>query len=536
MSSLTPEEEALLSQQVDPDVAGGTEYQYDTEYQRLILGMLLNDRTFLQQSMGLVQPSYFSNDVHKTISKILFKYFETYKNRPSRIILNQEIENIIHEKPPEVKLRYRGELNTVCDNYIPAIEERDYLRDKIVDFAKEQAVKQALFKTLDIFKNERNNPDRWPQITNLFMDALAVDRNFDVGELYFEGVEERYMRVMASRAKGDLFTTGLHSIDNALSGGGLLRGEIGAWTGISGTGKSLMLTAAAVSNLRKEKRVLYVTLEMDQDRTAERFDAQFADPANLHNVGINNLYENKDIVVQALTDYVKDKEDSRLLVIKHFPSGSMDMSTLRAYFSQLQLYGFQPDLLVLDYVGEIKDDRTVATWESRQRFVRDLRGFASEEHVCVLTALQVDKKAKETVRSGQLIDDDNLADSYGQIRPLDALWSVNQTVTEKLAGVARVRVIKHRSGESQFIVYLDFDKRQLRYSEITQEEYERRKKDASLRQDIEAKGAAADEIVRGNAGKKGKKKDVKAPEDVTEAGQQLHLGEDDNKPVDAPGM
>ena len=141
----------------------------------------------------------------------------------------------------------------------------------------------------------------------------------------------------------------------------------------------------------------------------------------------------------------------------------------------MQLYGFQPDLLVLDYVGEIKDDRTVATWESRQRFVRDLRGFASEEHVCVLTALQVDKKAKETVRSGQLIDDDNLADAKGQTRPLDALWTLNQRKIEYEAKVARGFVSKHRFGESRFEFCMEMDReRTLELREISKAEYERR--------------------------------------------------------------
>jgi hypothetical protein len=217
-----------------------------------------------------------------------------------------------------------------------------------------------------------------------------------------------------------------------------------------------------------------------------------------------------------LKDFIKDEEDRRLLIIKQFPSRAMDIPTFRAYFSQCQLHGFQPDLVIIDYVGEMKDYPGMATWESRQRIVGDLRGFAVEEGVCLLTALQPDKKAKEAVRQGLLIEDDNLADSYGQIRPLDAFWSVNITAEEKDAGIARAKVVKHRSGESGYIVYLNFNKHQLKFTEISRDEYERRKKEVKLHRDLTAQEAALEEAMRqGKYKKKGKKPQVvEDPADV----------------------
>jgi len=529
MSTLTPEEEAILSQQMDPDAQNAAQYQWDEEYQRLILGMLVNDRIFLVQSQGLVKPQYFKNEVHKLISKIVFNYFETYKQRPTRIFLQQEIEDVIKEKPPAVKVHYRQQLNTIFDNYIPGIEHRDYLRDKIVAFAKEQEALRAFYDCVELLK-KRDDPTRFSQMYARLEDAMKVDRRFDIGEEYFQTFEQRYVRVMAARAKGDVFTTGITLIDQGISGGGLLRGELGAWTGVSGTGKSLMLTGASVSNLYRGKRVLYITLEMDQDRTSERFDAQFADPARLHGVGINNLYENKEIVFEGLRDFIKDKEDQRLLVVKHFASGSMDVPTLRAYFGQCQLYGFQPDLVIVDYVGEMKDYPGMATWESRQRIVSHLRGFAKEEDVCCLIALQPDKKAKEAVRQGLLIEDDNLADSYGQIRPLDAFWSINQTAEEKDAGLARAKVCKNRSGESGYVVYLNFDRQQLKFSDIDRDEYERRRKEVKLHRDVTAQEAALEKAMYS----KGKKKKKSVEEDHAELPGSVEKSSD-NKPMAYPG-
>ena len=511
LNALSPEEEAILSQQADPDAKSEPQYQWDEEYQRFILGMLVNDRNFLVQTQGLIKPQYFTNDIHKLVSKILFEYFEKYKQRPTRVSLQQEVEDHIREQSPPVKVRYRQELHTVFDNYIPGIEQRDYLRDKIVAFAKEQEVLKAFYDSIEILK-KREDPTRFSKVYSRLEIAMRVDRKFEIGENYFEDYEARYLRVMEAKATGDVFTSGLSLIDNGL-GGGMLRGEIGAWTGVSGTGKSLMLTNAAIGNLKLGKYVLYISLEMNQDRTAERFDAQLADPAQLHGVGINNLYQNKEVVFAGLKDFIKDKEDQRLLIIKQFPSRAMDVPTFRAYFAQCQLHGFQPDLVIIDYVGEMKDYPGMATWESRQRMVGDLRGFAVEEKVCVLTALQPDKKAKEAVRQGLLIEDDNLADSYGQIRPLDAFWSINITAEEKDAGIARVKVVKHRSGESGYIIYLNFDKQQLKFTEISRDEYERRKKEVKLHRDLTAQDSVLEKMY-GKGSKKKKQQVVEDPANV----------------------
>jgi hypothetical protein len=240
----------------------------------------------------------------------------------------------------------------------------------------------------------------------------------------------------------------------------------------SGTGKSLMLVTAALSNLLRGKRVLYITLEIDQDRTAERFDAQLADPAKQHGVTIKNLHEKKEIVFKALQDFTEDAEDKRLLLIKQFPGGAMDIPTFRAYYAQVVMHGFQPDMIIIDYVGEMKDYPGIPTHESRYRIVRDLRGFAVEEKVCILTAMQPNKSGKDAIKNGLVIDDDSIGDAYAQIKPLDAMWSINQFQEEKECGLARIFVIKHRFGQSRFVFYVLYDYDTLSIKQISQENYE----------------------------------------------------------------
>jgi len=459
---LTPEELEQLAGLTDPDSDDDAEFRWDEQFQRYILAMLVSDKHFLIQSLPLVKPNYFTDEVHKLICKLLFTHFNEYKVLPKKLWIVQEVKDAIEGKSDEVKIHYLQELGMVYDHYTPGIESRDYLLDKIVNFAKMQSVKVAFSQCFAQIKKDPESDSTWMNIQAILRDALLVDKNFDPGLDYFASYEERYENMDEEEVR-EVFTTGFHKIDEALLGGGPTKGEIYSWIGLSGTGKSLALVRASVLNVTKlEKRVLYVSLEMDEGKIAERFDAQIAD------VDINKLNENKDLIKKAFEEEVKDKEDPRLLIIKQFAPGTMDVNTLRAYLQQLSLVGFKPDLLIVDYIGEMKDYPNMPTWESRYRIVRDLRGLASEEEVCVLTAMQPNKGAREAQemkdRFGNLqtgvIDDDKLADAFGQIRPLDGCWSINQTHFEKKANIARVFVIKHRHGKSRYIFHIEYDIKQ----------------------------------------------------------------------------
>jgi KaiC/GvpD/RAD55 family RecA-like ATPase len=317
------------------------------------------------------------------------------------------------------------------------------------------------------------------KINAVLRAALMVDRNFDSGMDYFQSYEERYEQL---KEDNDLetFTSGFKAIDSGLLAGGPTRGEMYSWVGLSGTGKSLALVRGSILNVTLGKRVVYISLEMDESKIAERFDAQLAC------VDINKLEENKEIIKKAMQEEVKGMDDPRMLIIKQFPAGQMDVSTLRAYIQQLKLRGFAPDLVIVDYIGEMKDYPNVKTHESRYMIVRDLRGFATEEDVCIFTAMQPNRSAREilnakdrfggTIQTDPVIDDDNLGDSFAQIRPLDGCWSINQTREEKKIDLARVFVIKHRHGKSRYTFHIEFHPETLAITQIEPKVYSEKMK------------------------------------------------------------
>lgn len=455
--------EDIVAKLQDPTAIQSAQYTMEEDYQSAILSLIVSNRQFLMESHELIRPSYFSNESHRLIANVVFDYYEDQRKLPPRFIIRQAIKD--KQKDAVKALRAVGELDLLYQRYIPGLDAKDALQNRILKFAKTQALREAFRKSFELLMKDFESDEHWSQIEEIYRQAITVDRSWDKGLDYFNELEERYLRMREEIDTLEKFTTGIETIDNAL-GGGMSRGEIYAWMGLPGTGKSLALVTAAVKNVMLGKKVLYISCEMGKDKVAERFDAQFA------HEDINVLFDHRDAVIKSIKDSVHDYDDRCRLVIQQFPAGSADVNTLRAYHSQLKALGFIPDMVVVDYVGEMKDHPGLKTYESRFRIVRDLRGFATEENFLCLTAMQPNRSARELQEDpSQFIDDNNLADAFGQTRPLDGLWSINQGNKEKEAGVARGFAIKQRSGKSRFAFFIEFDIRTLMLREISDGAY-----------------------------------------------------------------
>ena len=147
---LTEEEANMVSSFEDPDKKTSKEYyKWDEEIQRELVGLILNDKYFITQSLGLIKPSYFTNQCHQQVVKIVYKHYDKYSFVPSKNIILNELKESIKDKEDAIKAFYIGELNTIYNYYLPGAENRDYYLDKITTFAKGMALKEAFSKSLE---------------------------------------------------------------------------------------------------------------------------------------------------------------------------------------------------------------------------------------------------------------------------------------------------------------------------------------------------------------------------------------------------
>lgn len=478
---LTPEQQSVLNSFKDPDAPSqAVQYDFDKSVQQDILALMIYKRSFMVQAMHLIKSEYFADKAHRLLCRVLKDWFETHikgvtgqgEDWVQIAYLRDQLGELT--KDDKHKSYYLAELATILDEYVPDLTSSSYCMERVVTFAKEQEVRIALAKTVEVVKSR--DKDKFDKIKTLWDRALIVGPQMDLGLNYFETVEERYERMAKDREGRDRFSSGFDEIDLKISGVGLSRGEIGGFQANSGVGKSFLLCHAAKINLKRGHRVLFLTLEMNQDKTAERFDTLFC------GINMKDLLANKSFVKHQLSAEIKlikksfniSDEDKNRLIVKHFAAGTADVNVIKAYYSQIAIQGFKPDLVIVDYIGELKDIPGLKTYESRQRLMRDLRTFGVEEGHCTLTAVQSNRMGRTNAEEMAVNDDSEISDSYGQARIMDAIWSINVSKREKKAGVGRIFVVKHRNGESRFMTHFSQDKNTLAIQSISEIEWKDR--------------------------------------------------------------
>jgi replicative DNA helicase len=228
-----------------------------------------------------------------------------------------------------------------------------------------------------------------------------------------------------------------------------------------GVGKSLYLVNQSVVALTENRKVLYISLEMSEDKIAQRIDSVITLVPN------SKLKEPsyREMFKQRLAIF-KTKFNDAKLIIKEFPTGQLTVNDIRALLVQLKLYyNFKPDVIMVDYLELLRPNRAIdAEYQAQERIAQELRGLAVENNCLVWTATQTNRNGKKV----NLITDAELGDSYGKIRPVDWAISLNQTSEEYDKGYMRAWVVKARDSKQHYLIPVAVNYSNLMMEETTQ--------------------------------------------------------------------
>lgn len=345
-----------------------------------IISNLIFNEEFCRKAAPHIKPSFFI-DKEKVIVDQILKFFNEYNSRPTIDILKIEINN--HKN-------LSGDLEKAIQMELDSIQhdnsDFEWLLTNTEKFCKDKSVYNAILESINIIDGKDKNLTQ-EAIPKILQDALSVTFDEHIGHDYIIDAEERFEFY---HKQEDRLPFNLEMM-NKITKGGLPNKTLNMLIAQTGGGKSLFLCHTAASTLMLNKNVLYITLEMAEERIAERIDA------NLLNISIDELKNlDKDSFKNRLERLQKKTQGK--LIIKEYPTASAHSGHFRALIEDLRVKkNFKPDLLIIDYLNICASARmrmgsNVNTYSIVKSIAEELRGLAVEYDIPVLSATQANRQ------------------------------------------------------------------------------------------------------------------------------------------------
>jgi len=415
----------------------------------LILRNLLYNEEFVRKVLPFIRPEYFQDQSQKIIFQEISSFVEEFNSVPSKEVLNIEVEK-------------RNDVNE--DQYREVCQTIEHLTDVSVDFSwlvetsekwcRDRAIYLALMESVQLADGGgEKSPDSIPSI---LQDALAVSFDNHVGHDYLNDFEERYdsYNQKESKIEFDL------EYFNKITKGGLPNKTLNIALAGTGVGKSLFMCHMASAVLLQGRNVLYITMEMAEEKIAERIDS------NLLNVNIKDLSDLPKTLFVNKVSQLQQKTQGNI-IIKEYPTASAHSGHFKALLNELALKkSFRPDIIFIDYLNICASSRyragsNVNSYTAIKSIAEELRGMAVEANVPIVSATQ-------TTRSGYGSSDVELTDtseSFGLPATADLMFALISTEELESMGQILVKQLKNRYNDisifKRFVVGIDRAKMRL---------------------------------------------------------------------------
>ena len=416
----------------------------------LVLKNLLHNEEYVRKVIPFVKADYFEDRTQRIVFEEIIKFVEDY-NKP----VTKEILCIETEKRQDITDDSFKEITTLIGNLDDQPSEFDWLVNTTEKWCRDRAIYLALMESIHIAdgNDDKKNRDSIPTILS---DALGVSFDTNVGHDYLIDYEKRYE---SYHRKEDKIEFDLEYF-NKITKGGLPNKTLNIALAGTGVGKSLFMCHVASSALLQNKNVLYITLEMAEEKIAERIDA------NLLNVPIQDITDLPKVMFESKVTNLSQKTQGTL-IIKEYPTASAHSGHFRALLNELALKkSFRPDIIFIDYLNICASSRyransNVNSYSYIKAIAEELRGLAVEANVPIVSATQ-------TTRSGYGSSDVDLTDtseSFGLPATADLMFALIST--EDLEGLNQIMVkqLKNRYNDptvfKRFVVGIDRAKMRL---------------------------------------------------------------------------
>ena len=418
--------------------------------ERTTLTQFVTNEKYARKVLPFMKRDYFSDKIERIIFEEIIKFVDKYNKIPTQTSLEIEVQGRKDLNEEEYK-KVVAVIQTLSSTDV----DFDWLVDTTEQFCKDKAVYNAIVESISIIdgKDKNRGPDSIP---NILTDALAVGFDNSVGHDYLVDSESRfdYYHTVEEKIPFDL------EFFNKITKGGLPPKTLNIVLAGTGVGKSLFMCHVAANCLSQGKNVLYITLEMAEERIAERIDA------NLMNISMEDLH---DLPKQMFDNKIANiiKSTSGKLIVKEYPTASAHSGHFRGLIKELAIKKtFKPDIIFIDYLNICSSSRfkgsiNVNSYMYIKAIAEELRGLAVETNVPIMSATQ-------TTRSGFVSSDIGLEDtseSFGLPATADLMFAlISNEELDELNQIA-VKQLKNRYNDptinKRFVIGLDRAKMKL---------------------------------------------------------------------------
>jgi len=414
-----------------------------------IIKNLVSDDTYVRKVIPYIKPEYFNEYSDKILFDIINNFVVTYGQTPTKEVLSIEVDNrkdLNEDSYKQLQVKIDDIDNTEVDS--------QWLLDATEKWCKQRAVYLALLDSVKIAdgQDDKRTEDAIPSI---LQEALAVSFDDHIGHDYIEDYADRFDFYHRNESKipFDL------SLFNKITKGGIPNKTLNVALAGTGVGKSLFMCHMAAASLLQGKNVLYITLEMAEEKIAERIDA------NLLNVNIKDIEDLPEQLFESKVTRLAQKTNGKL-IIKEYPTASAHSGHFKALLNDLSLKkSFKPDIIFIDYLNICASSRYKGALVNSYTYVKaiaeELRGLAVEFDLPIVSATQ-------TTRSGYGSSDVDLTDtseSFGLPATADLMFALIST--EELENINQIMVkqLKNRYNDlnlfKRFVVGIDRAKMRL---------------------------------------------------------------------------
>ena len=415
-----------------------------------ILRSLAFNEEYSRKVLPFLRIEYFTEYTERVVFEEIGKFIFNYNKLPTQEILRVEVDNRtdLNENSYKEVTEYVSQLDD-------SILDTKWLTDTTEKWCRDKAIYLALMESISIVdgNDDKKTKDAIPSILS---DALAVGFDSNVGHDYLNDYEERFdfYRKTEERIPFDL------EFFNKITKGGLVNKSLNIALAGTGVGKSLFMCHMAAASLQQGKNVLYITMEMAEEKIAERIDA------NLLNVNIQEIPNLPRQIFETKISKLAEKTKGSL-IIKEYPTASAHSGHFKSLLNELALKkSFRPDIIFVDYLNICASSRyrgggAVNSYTIVKSIAEELRGLACEAKVPIVSATQ-------TTRSGFASSDIDLTDtseSFGLPATADLMFALISTEELEQLGQIMVKQLKNRYNDGnvnkRFVLGIDRAKMRL---------------------------------------------------------------------------